>query len=269
MFLGPRFSPRMVLRMYGARPLQPFELAELQQVVAVLAERAGLPRIPRLHYVPTRVLNAFSVGQSGDAAIGLTDGLLRRLNLRELTGVLAHEVSHIRHNDMWVMSLADTVSRVTSSLSFVGQMLIFINLPLVMLGQAHVAWFPILLLLAGPTLSGLMQLALSRTREFDADLGAVRLTGDPVGLASALEKLEREGRGLFDWVLMPGRRDPEPSVLRSHPNTRERVGRLLELAGRPGVQPGPLDVGALLLQLPQELPRVTRPPRWHVSGLWH
>jgi heat shock protein HtpX len=266
--LGPRMSPAMVLRMYGARPLHPAELHELHGIVEILAERARLPRAPRLYYVPTRILNAFSVGRPQESAIGITDGLLRRLSLRELAGVLAHEVSHIRHNDVWVMGLADTISRITSALSTLGQLLLLFSLPMALAGMVEVAWLPILLLLAAPTLSGLMQLALSRTRELDADLGAVQLTGDPIGLAAALEKLERQERNLWAW-LFPGRGNPEPSVLRTHPNTRERVARLLELAGRQPPEPSADLAHPHGLELPSAWPRVTRPPRWHVSGLWH
>jgi heat shock protein HtpX len=266
--LGPQVSPRMVLRMYGARAVGPHELADLQHIVRLLAERAGLPAVPRLYYVPTRLMNAFSVGQPPGAAIGLTDGLLRQMTARELVGVLAHEVSHIRHNDMWVMNLADLISRITSSLSLMGQLLVIVNLPLALLGYVRFAWIPILLLLAAPTVSTLMQLALSRTREFDADLGAVRLTGDPVGLASALQKLERSQRGPLD-LLLPGRREPEPSVLRTHPNTRQRVDRLLELAGRPPAEPPLIDPERLAREVSIDRPRVTRWPRWHVTGLWH
>jgi heat shock protein HtpX len=112
-----------------------------------------------------------------------------------------------------------------------------------------------------------MQLALSRTRELDADLGAVRLTGDPLGLAAALDKLERGGRGLWGW-LFPTRRSPEPSVLRTHPNTRERVARLRELAGQRPPEPA-VTLPSDRFELPATLPRVTRRPGWHISGLWH
>jgi heat shock protein HtpX len=98
--LGPKISPRLILSMYGARPLAPCEAPELYSLVERLAQRAHLPSIPILYYVPSRIMNAFTVGKQADAAIGITDGLLQRLTLRELIGVLAHEISHIQNNDM-------------------------------------------------------------------------------------------------------------------------------------------------------------------------
>ncbi len=262
--LTPGISSRLVLRLYGARPLAPAETPQLHALVTELSRRAGLQHRPALYYVPSRIVNAFAVGRRDDAAVAVTDGLLRLLDLRELAGVLAHEISHIRHNDMWVMGLADMMSRTASLLSLFGQLLLFINLPLLLLGKVHVSWLAILVLLFAPTLIALLQLALSRTREFDADLGAVQLTGDPQGLASALAKLERQQRGWLGRILLPGRREPEPSLLRTHPATEERIRRLLELTPPP-VETLPLGYFAL----PDSLPLVVRRPRWRISGLWH
>ncbi|RMG33662.1 MAG: peptidase M48, partial [Gammaproteobacteria bacterium] len=125
-----------------------------------------------------------------------------------------------------------------------------------------------LLLIFAPTLSALAQLALSRTREFDADLNAARLTGDPDGLASALAKIEQLQGNWMERIFLPGRRVPEPSLLRTHPETSERIRRLMELkaemgGGRPQyVDRGPVHLEGLGGP-------VERPPRWHVSGLWH
>ena len=265
--LTPHISPRMVLRLYGARPLQPVEAPRLHELVAELARRADLPRPPRLYYVPSRVMNAFAVGRRDDAAVGVTDGLLRQLNLRELAGVLAHEISHIRNNDMWVMGLADMMSRTADMLSLFGQLLLFVNLPLLLFGQVRISWLAILVLLFAPSLIALLQLALSRTREFDADLGAVTLTGDPEGLASALSRLERQQRSWLGRILLPGRREPEPSLLRTHPATEERIARLRALRRAPdtphlALPPHPLS-------LSDRLPRVQRIPRRRPGGLWH
>ncbi|MFQ5784763.1 MAG: zinc metalloprotease HtpX [Alphaproteobacteria bacterium] len=265
--LGPQASPRLILRFYGARPVAPHEAPEIHELIAALAAHSGLDHTPRLFYVPSRTLNAFTLGHRDDAAVVVTDGLLRRLDSRELAGVLAHEMSHVAHNDMWIMGLADSMSRLTRTLSLLGIMLLFINLPLFLLGAAHLPWLAIPLLIASPTLSALLQLALSRNREFVADLGAAQLTGDPMGLAGALDKLERYQGRMWEQILMPGLRLPEPSLLRTHPPTEERVRRLMELAPRPAFErplPG-LPAGAW----PADWPVVLHAPRWHWrAGVW-
>jgi len=106
---------------------------------------------------------------------------LSRLNLRELAAVLAHETAHIANGDIRVMTLADLVSRITGLLGLFGQILLILALPALLLGVAGLPWGPILILLAGPMLSALVQLALSRNREYEADRSAVELSGDPRG----------------------------------------------------------------------------------------
>jgi heat shock protein HtpX len=198
----------------------------------------------------------------------VTDGLIRQLGLRELIGVLAHEVSHVRSNDLWVMGLADMFSRATSILSLLGQMLLLINLPLLLFSAATmINWWVILLLIFAPTLASLAQLALSRTREHHADLNAVQLTGDPDGLASALVRIEQTQGGWLERIFLPGRGVPAPSVLRTHPETSERVERLMALKSTLGAVQGPFDDGAP--RVTGFGPSIARPPRWHISGLWH
>jgi heat shock protein HtpX len=231
LLLGRRISPRWLMRIYGARPLAPYEVPSLYRTVQGLSERAGLPASPQLYYVPSRAMNAFSVGTRDDPALGVTDGLLRSLSPRELTGVLAHEITHIHQNDVRVMSFADLIGRATGLLSALGQFLLFLNLPLLLMGRAPVSWLAVVLLLIAPSLSGLLRLALSRAREVDADLGAARLTGDPLGLASALRKMECYGASWLDRMLRPYR-TPSRSLLRTHPDTEERVARLLDVAGQ-------------------------------------
>lgn len=226
LLFSPHLSPHMVLRLYRARELGPRDLPEVSDAVARLADRAGLERRPRLYYVPSTMLNAFAVGERNDAALVVTDGLLRMLTLRELVGVLAHEISHVRNNDLWLMGLADVVGRLTRLMTLFGIGLLIFGLPLWLTGAASLPLLLIPLLLFAPQLTVLLQLALSRSREFDADLDAAGLTGDPEGLASALIKLERYQRGLWEQILMPGYRLPEPSLLRTHPPTEQRVERL-------------------------------------------
>jgi heat shock protein HtpX len=270
LILGPKVSPRWILGMYGARPLTPYDAPQLYSLLGKLAQRARLPALPILYYVPSRIMNAFTVGTQTEAAIAITDGLLRQLTLRELASVLAHEISHIRNNDMWVMTLADLVSRITHAFSLVGQLLILVNLPLLLLNETTISWFAILLLIFAPTISALLQLALSRTREFDADLSAVDLTGDPHALASALIKLEQQQGGFLERLLIPGRHDPEPSLLRTHPGTEERIKRLLSLSSSPSIRTLPTPTALEdPFPLPQHFSAVRRKPYRHITGLWH
>ncbi len=227
--LRPRLTPRRILGMYRARPIPPAAAPELHRYVQVLADRARLPTVPTLYYVPSRQANAFAVGRPDDAALAVTDGLLRRLPSRELAGVLAHEVSHIRADDLWIMSLSDTFGRLTHALSYAGLFTLLISAPLTAARGTLLPLLLALVLAAVPTVVTLLQLALSRSREYDADIAAATLTGDPGGLASALRHLERQEGRIWERVLVPHRRAPDPLLLRTHPATEERVRRLLEL----------------------------------------
>jgi heat shock protein HtpX len=237
--------------MYRARPVSRLEFPIGHAVLDTLTERAGLPSRPVLHVLPSNLLNAFAVGRPDESAVCFTDALLRSLSRREFAGVLAHEISHIRNEDIKVMAIADMVSRFTSALSTFGMIALFLNLPALLFGSGPgLPWLGILLLLAAPTVGGLLQLALSRTREFDADLGAVMLTGDPDGLASALVKLERAQRRNWEGMVLPGGRIPDPSLLRSHPRTQDRIARLMALKQSPELPPE-IDAG-------QEVPPARR-----------
>lgn len=261
LLLEPAAASGLTLRLYGARPLHPDEAPDLWAVLRELAARAGLPAVPVPHYVPSGVVNAFATGSKHHAAIALTDGLLRSLTPRELTGVLGHEIAHIANEDLRVMGLADSISRLTHLLALLGQLAIVLSLPALLLGVAEVNWPALLLLAVAPQLALLAQLGLSRVREFDADRLAAELTGDPHGLASALAKIERVSRSWRAWLL-PGWGNPEPSWLRTHPATAERIERLLELAPPPAMPPFPSA---------RFVPEVTvspRPPRWRTGGLW-
>ena len=261
LLLEPAAASGLTLRLYGARPLYPDEAPDLWAVLRELAARAGLPAVPVPHYVPSGVVNAFATGSKHHAAIALTDGLLRSLTPRELTGVLGHEIAHIANEDLRVMGLADSISRLTHLLALLGQLAIVLSLPALLLGVAEVNWPALLLLAVAPQLALLAQLGLSRVREFDADRLAAELTGDPHGLASALAKIERVSRSWRAWLL-PGWGNPEPSWLRTHPATAERIERLLELAPPPAMPPFPS------ARFDPEVTVSPRPPRWRTGGLW-
>ena len=261
LLLEPAAASGLTLRLYGARPLYPDEAPDLWAVLRELAARAGLPAVPVPHYVPSGVVNAFATGSKHHAAIALTDGLLRSLTPRELTGVLGHEIAHIANEDLRVMGLADSISRLTHLLALLGQLAIVLSLPTLLLGVTEVNWPALLLLAVAPQLAVLAQLGLSRVREFDADRLAAELTGDPHGLASALAKIERVSRSWRAWLL-PGWGNPEPSWLRTHPATAERIERLLELAPPPAMPPFPS------ARFDPEVTVSPRPPRWRTGGLW-
>lgn len=232
LFIGPRIAPEVVMRMFKARPLPPGRDEDLFEMVAELAQRAGLPTTPRIYIIPSHTLNAFAVGRPDSSSLAVTEGMLDTLERHELAGVFAHEISHVRNNDLWIMGLADIMSRLTQFMAYLAVILALLNLPLAILGQEHAPWMVIVLLYSAPAISSLMQLALSRTREYDADVEGARLTGDPRSLASALAKLERQQSQFWERILPSGGERHQPSVLRSHPGTQERIKRLLELEDR-------------------------------------
>lgn len=268
---NPAASPRLVMSMYGGRQIRPGELPRLDAAVTELARRAGLASVPRLFYLPSPVMNAFATGHKDDAVIALSDALLRRLDLRELVGVLSHELSHIANGDIRVMGFADLVSRITGLLSTIGQLMLLVSLPILLLGGEAPPLLPMLVLIAAPTISSLVQLALSRNRELEADRSAAELTGDPEGLARALAKLDRYQGSYWEQLVMPGRNIPEPSVLRTHPPVEERVRRLMALApDRAPTRPVPLGRrGEKRYNVAANGRSTPARPRWHISGLWY
>jgi heat shock protein HtpX len=238
---APRISPGLVLRLHSAQVLSPEDAPRLYEIITWLAEKAGMKNTPTIYYIPSRLMNAFSTGLKENAVVAISDGMLRSLNPRELTGVLAHEISHIHSNDLLVMLVADVISRLTSVMAFTGYLLIWIYIPLFVLTDATVPWALLIVLMIAPTVSTLMQLALSRSREFSADVEAARLTDDPLGLASALEKIEHYQGGWIERIINPYRRIREPALLRTHPLMIDRVNRLKDLALQKSSSDHPFD----------------------------
>ncbi|NNF77551.1 MAG: M48 family metalloprotease [Rhizobiales bacterium] len=265
--VGPGWSAASMLRSYGARQLGEREFPEANAMLAHLANQAALPAAPKLYYLPSAAPNAFATGSIDDSVVCVSDGLLRLLNRREFFGVLAHEVTHIANRDLWIMGLADVMSRAVSLASYVGQFILLLNLPLLLIGALTVPWIVPLMLIFAPTVISLLQLALSRSREFDADLGAAKLTGDPLGLASALAKLERRSGRFWEDIFLPSRRMPDPSLLRTHPPTEDRISRLKELAAR--LQTTISGDQDRRVQIPPRLAPVTRKPRLRWTGAWY
>jgi heat shock protein HtpX len=267
---APRLPPEVLMRLYRARRLDPRHGGSIVHIVDVLSDRAELPAPPQIHVIPSMTLNAFATGTPQRATIGITEGLLRRLTLNELAGVLAHEISHIRNNDLAVMSLADVMTRFTQMLSYLALVLAVFNLPAFLLGDAEISFTGLLLLYLAPTVSSLIQLALSRTREYDADLEGAALTGDPESLAAALHKLERyQGHFWEDMMLpVPGRRIPQPSLLRTHPTTEERVARLRALQGQGRPMLPQLAIAEEPMVSLVGLGPIAMRPRYRWTGVW-
>ena len=219
-----------VMRVRRARRLSAWEAPDLNGLLAELGRRAGLPHPPAVYLVPEPQPQAFAVGNREEAAVGVTRGLLAMLHRSELAGVLAHEVSHVAAGDLRILSLARTVRRLTGSIVMFGWIAWAMSAVGVL--PAVSPWLMILLAVI-PSASLLAEAAVSRTREFDADLSAAGLVGDPRPLAAALIRLRAYQEGLSRWLPVAALSDLVPEPLRSHPATEERVRRLLGLVAAP------------------------------------
>lgn len=277
-FFGQRISTAWIMKSYKAQEIQRDQAPGLHDAFIELANRAELSPLPKLFYIPSRMPNAFATGHKTTAAVAITDGILRMMNPREINGILAHEIAHLMHRDTKVMALADTMSRLAATASRIGFMLVLVSgFGMIMSGGLAYTLVAFLILFFSPTIMILLQLALSRSREFNADLGAVQLTGDALGLSSALHKLERlsKGGGFWKKILQPGQKRAQPALLRTHPPSDERIKRLMEHADevevakiaevktRPVASPPPRRIAV-------QLPRVRRRPSYRIStGMWH
>ncbi|NYI96363.1 heat shock protein HtpX [Streptomonospora nanhaiensis] len=233
------FGDTMALRAMRARPVSEIERPELYRIVRDLATQARQP-MPRLYLSPTRAPNAFATGRGPRrAAVCCTTGLLSLLNERELRGVIAHELAHIRSRDTVVCSVAAAVAAAITSLTALALLL--------PLGDSEDEDVPsvlgaLLFLLLGPLAAGVIRVGVGRTREYSADRAAAELTGDPLGLANALRKIDVGARIhplpaerplLTAGHLMIAHPFPLRGVNRLfavHPPIAERIRRLQRLA---------------------------------------
>ena len=169
------------------------------------------------------MLSAFSAGTPQSSAIAVTEGLLRRLTMREIAGVLAREISHIAFGDLTVLAHRRPRHAAPRRLMYyAGLALAALNLYRLLIGDELVSWWSVALLVLAPALLNLLQLSLSRTREFEADRAGALLTGDPLGLASAISRLEASTGTVADDLIppVPARKVPQPSMLRCPPPLR-------------------------------------------------
>ncbi len=235
------FSDKIVLAMYRAREVSEAEAPELYQIVHNVALRAHLP-MPRLYIVPSESPNAFATGRNPEhAVVAVTDGILRILNREELEGVLAHELSHVGNRDILVSSIAAALAGAIMMLANMARFAAFfggVGRDRDENGGGGILGLLFMSILA-PIAAMLIQMAISRSREYMADSTGARTVGNPLGLASALEKLERakevvpmdarpETAHMF--IVNPLSGGALLSLFSTHPPIEERIRRLRAMA---------------------------------------
>jgi heat shock protein HtpX len=201
---------------------------ELYKILDNLCSKAHLTEQPTLMIMPGMQMNAATIMNQNGAAIILTRGLLHTLSTRELRGVLAHEIGHIKQHDLVLFYFIEILRKITSFIARFGWIMILFFFPFLYISGIKLTLGSLLLLISLPFFSLLIQLALLRTREFSADLNAVELTGDPEALATALQKIDYQQKKLLSYFI-PLPQNNNNSIFKTHPATAERVQRLLSL----------------------------------------
>ncbi len=226
--LVPILRPDVIGTLYNGKKISYYELPKLHDLVNKLVQKANLKQAPDLYYIPTDEMLIFSASLKDNSAIAVSDGILRLFSYDEMYGVLAHEISHIKNNDIWIMQLTDIACRLATSVAYLGQILIILLLPFLIDNIISILMI-FIIFLSIPPLTKLMQLSLSRTREYGADLDSALLTGNPNYLINALYKLNKIEAGVLNKIFNPFFKYTEPSLLRTHPPTHKRIEKLNEL----------------------------------------
>jgi len=235
-------SDKMVLRMYQAKPVDRTSAPQFYAIMEQLAENAALP-MPKVYIIDNPQPNAFATGRNPEnAAVAATTGLLQRLDSDEIAGVMAHELAHVKNRDTLTMTITATIAGAISMIANFG---LFFggnrNNPLGIVGVIAVA-------ILAPFAAMLVQVAISRSREYAADRIGAEICGHPLWLASALEKIERAAKGIDNnvaeanpatahmFIINPLHAHRVDSLFSTHPNTANRVAKLREMAGAGSVQ---------------------------------
>ncbi|MCP4637918.1 MAG: zinc metalloprotease HtpX [Methyloversatilis sp.] len=233
------FSDKMVLRMYNAREVDAASSPYLYNMVAELAQRAQLP-MPRVYIIDEAQPNAFATGRNPEnAAVAATTGIIQMLSARELRGVMAHELAHVKNRDILISTISATVSGAISALAQFGM---FFGGGRDSEGRPANPVLSIAVAILAPIAAMLIQMAISRTREFGADREGAAISGDPESLASALAKIDAYARGIpmptaeahpetgQMMIMNPLSGGGLRGLFSTHPATEERIARLRELA---------------------------------------
>ncbi|MEA3354184.1 MAG: zinc metalloprotease HtpX [Campylobacterota bacterium] len=228
-FIIPLIDPKSVLKTYDSTELSYNEVPNLYEALYNLSKNANLQTPPKLYYIKSNSFISFSTGTKENSAIALSDGIFRLLNDNELYGVLAHEISHIKNNDIWIMQITDIASKITTATAYIGQFILVLLSPFLILHDSLYFWVLFIIFLSIPPITIIMQLSLSRIREYGADIDAVMLTNDVQGLKNALLKLDTVEENILNKIFNPFARSREPSILRTHPDSKKRIKRLEEL----------------------------------------
>lgn len=237
-FFAYWFSDKMVLKMYNAQEVDETSAPQFYAMVRELAERAHLP-MPRVYLIEDPAPNAFATGRNpANAAVAATTGILEVLSARELRGVMAHELAHVKHRDILISTISATMAGAISALANFAMFFGGRN------GENRNPIASILVALLAPLAAMVIQMAISRAREFEADRGGAEISGDPQALASALDKIHRYAQGV---PLRAAQAHPETAqmmiinplsggglrgLFSTHPDTAERIARLMAMTGR-------------------------------------
>lgn len=229
-------SDKMVLRMYNAQEVDAQSGGRYYAIVRELAANAGLP-MPRVYIINQAQPNAFATGRNPEhAAVAATTGIMQLLSERELRGVMAHELAHVKNRDILISTMSATMAGAISMLA---------NFAMIFGGRGEGRPHPFVALavmIVAPIAAMLLQMAISRSREFGADAGGAEISRDPEALASALRKIEAYAKGLpmpvaeahpetaQMMIINPLSGDGIKSLFSTHPSTDERVSRLMTLA---------------------------------------
>lgn len=243
-FISYWFSDKIVLKMYGAQEITANDDPELFGLVQDIAGRAGLP-MPRVYMIPEEAPNAFATGRNPEhAAVAVTQGIRRLLNKRELGGVLGHELSHVKHRDILISSIAATLAGAISYLAYMAQWAAIFGGGSRDREEGGSNIFGLLfMMIVAPMAAMLIQMAVSRSREYMADEGGAKVTGDPLALASALRKLQMGAQNVplqvsdatasstaHMFIVNPLSGGGLANLFSTHPAMEERIARLEAMA---------------------------------------